>query len=383
MAIELKSGAGADIATVDPTSKALRVTNYDSSGAEAPSSTAALQTTGNSSLSNIDTKLTDGTQRTQLASIQGLNFGSAFTPLNELLSQQPIRLGGQTFTGTTLDTEEWSTSGIVGTGAVTQANNMATMATGTTANSAVTLRTRVAMRFMFGNANQFRAIVKTSDTGTANNIRRMGVGDGTDSLGFMLNGTTFGIYYQNNGTTTEITSGFNGTLGTTYTWTTAPTILEIIYFSAGYWFFINGALLHHIALSTLTMQLCQKLTLPIQFTNTNSGGSTTNIGLDVWNACVFRLGNSHQRPKHKSVTANGTYTLKLGAGTLRRIIIDTSGATNNTLAIYDNTTATGTLIATMNTTAAGGSFDYDVDFYTGLTVVLSTGTAAKLTFIYD
>lgn len=334
-------------------------------------------------LDGLQVALTSGAQRTALISARGLGFGSAFTPLNEMLTQEPTRLGGQNFTGSTLDTEAWTVSGVVGTGAVTIGNNLATMATGATANSAVVLRSSRPMRFMFGHANQFRAIVKTSDTGTVNNIRQMGVGNGTNGLGFTLNGTTFGIHYRNNGTLTQITTGFNGVLGATYAWTTTAKALEIIYFSAGYWFMIDGQLLHYIALSTLSAPLCQTLTLPIQFTNTNAGGSTTPVSLNVWNACVFRLGNTHQKPKFKTISANGTYVLKIGAGTFRRMIINTSGAVNNSLSIYDGTSAAGELVAVVNATATGGAFDYEIDFFVGLTVALSTGSAANLTFIYD
>ena len=395
-------------------------------------STSALQTTGNSSLSSIDAKTpslssgrvpvesnlvqgltdtqlrasavpvsaaslplptgaatsaaqTDGTQKTQLKDKRNLiGFGASFSPLNELLQHSPLRLVGQGFTGTTLDTVAWSTSAS-GSGAVTlTGDSTATLTTGATANSSINLSSTRAARFMFGYANMFRAVVSTGDAGTANNVRSIGVDNGTDGLGFTWNGTAFGIYYKNNSVVTNITSGFNGDLGTTYTWSTTPRALEIVYFTTGFWFFVDDQLLHTIALSTLSAPLTQSLSLPLAASNTNSGGSTTNLTLKIWNQTVFRLGNEYQRPKYANITTNTTTTLKLGAGTLRKIIINTNGSTNNTATIYDNTTGSGTKIGTITTsTAVGGTFEYDLDFFAGLTIVTANGSAANLTVVYD
>ena len=386
--------------------------------------TATLQTTGNNTLSNIDTKLggtlsvnvgltdaqlrasavpvslsssplptgaatsaaqTDGTQKTQLKDKRNLiGFGASFSPLNELLQHSPLRLVGQGFTGTTLDTVAWSTSAS-GSGAVTlTGDSTATLTTGATANSSINLSSTRTARFMFGYANMFKAVVSTGDAGTANNVRSIGVDNGTDGLGFTWNGTAFGIYYKNNSVVTNITSGFNGDLGTTYTWSTTPRALEIVYFTTGFWFFVDDQLLHTIALSTLSAPLTQSLSLPLAASNTNSGGSTTNLTLKIWNQTVFRLGNEYQRPKYANITTNTTTTLKLGAGTLRKIIINTNGSTNNTATIYDNTTGSGTKIGTITTsTAVGGTFEYDLDFFAGLTIVTANGSAANLTVVYD
>lgn len=83
------------------------------------------------------------------------------------------------------------------------------------------------------------------------------------------------------------------------------------------------------------------------------------------------------------LSANGTTTVKSGAGVLRRIVINTRGGITNTLTIYDNTTATGTVIGVIDTAAAGGEFGYELNFTTGLTVVLAGGVAADITIIYE
>lgn len=344
---------------------------------------ASLATTAKQD--EIITNQSNGTQVTKLKDKRNLiGFGASFSPLNELLEHSPLRLVGQGFTGTTLDSVAWSTIAS-GTGAVTlSGDSAATLTTGATANSSISLSSTRPARYMFGYANMFRSVVSTGDAGTANNIRRIGVDNGTDGLGFTWDGTAFGIYYKNNSTVTNITSGFNGDLGTTYTWSTTPRALEIVYFTAGFWFFVDGALLHTIALSTLTAPLTQNLSLPLAASNTNSGGSTTNLTLKIWNETVFRLGNEYQRPKYANITTNTTTVLKLGVGTLRKVIINSNGATHNIATIYDNTTGSGTQIGVIATaTAVGGTFEYDLDFFTGLTIVTSTGSAANLTVVYD
>lgn len=68
MAIELKSGAGATIATVDPSSQAVRVTQYTSAGVEQVPASAANQATTNASLASIDSKIGTLGQKTMSGS---------------------------------------------------------------------------------------------------------------------------------------------------------------------------------------------------------------------------------------------------------------------------------------------------------------------------
>ena len=87
--------------------------------------------------------------------------------------------------------------------------------------------------------------------------------------------------------------------------------------------------------------------------------------------------------KYANITTNTTTTVVTGPGVLKRIVINTKGASANTATIYDNTTNSGTKIATMDTTANVGEVNYDVSFVTGLTVATATGTAADLTVVVN
>ncbi len=109
-----------------------------------------------------------------------------------------------------------------------------------------------------------------------------------------------------------------------------------------------------------------------------SGGEPLSV--DVIQPVITKPASS----SYLHLNANGTTTVKSGAGVLRRIVINTRGGILNTLTIYDNTTATGAVIGVVDTSVAeAGAFDYELDFTTGLTVVLASGTAADITIIYE
>jgi len=86
---------------------------------------------------------------------------------------------------------------------------------------------------------------------------------------------------------------------------------------------------------------------------------------------------------YRNITTNTTTTVKSGAGTLVRIVINSKGAAANTATIYDNVAASGTRIGTLDTVSGAlASIEYGCAFATGLTIVTATGTAADLTVVY-
>lgn len=78
--------------------------------------------------------------------------------------------------------------------------------------------------------------------------------------------------------------------------------------------------------------------------------------------------------------ANGTTTIKSGAGFLHTITVGTVGATD-TITVYDNTAGSGTVIAVIND-ATSGTYTLDVGFITGLTIVIAGTTAPDVTVAY-
>lgn len=95
--------------------------------------------------------------------------------------------------------------------------------------------------------------------------------------------------------------------------------------------------------------------------------------------------------------ANGTY-LHVSANTaaggavispnpgavLMRVVINTVGATNNQLTIYDGQSTSGKVIAVVNATNNSiPSLEYGIVAPGGLWYTLLTGTAADLTIVYQ
>lgn len=84
------------------------------------------------------------------------------------------------------------------------------------------------------------------------------------------------------------------------------------------------------------------------------------------------------------LTANGTTPVKYsGATKLNKIIINTKGASSNTLTVRDGA-ADGIIVAVIDTTTSIGTINFgDVLLKYGLTLVSATGTAPDVTVIYD
>ena len=97
---------------------------------------------------------------------------------------------------------------------------------------------------------------------------------------------------------------------------------------------------------------------------------------------LVALNNKFNTNSFSNINTNTTSTVKSGAGVLKRIVVNKVGALSNTCTIYDNTTATGTIIGTIDP-HTHMVFEYDVVFNTGLTIVTATGTAADLTIVYQ
>jgi len=98
------------------------------------------------------------------------------------------------------------------------------------------------------------------------------------------------------------------------------------------------------------------------------------------------------RNTYSYITGNGTTTIKSGAGRLAGIIIG-DNTTGGTLTIYDNTAGSGAIIAKINAGTTGGALGggsngsgfggaMDIEFTTGLTVVSSGSTSNIWTLIY-
>jgi hypothetical protein len=99
-----------------------------------------------------------------------------------------------------------------------------------------------------------------------------------------------------------------------------------------------------------------------------SGGAAAQTGQLTWSNTA------------KRTAANETVTLKSGPGTLHYVTVGVVGTTSSVI-FYDNTAASGTVLANLTTTGLT-TFTLGVAFSTGLTYVTSGGAAADITISY-
>lgn len=81
------------------------------------------------------------------------------------------------------------------------------------------------------------------------------------------------------------------------------------------------------------------------------------------------------RFSYAAITTATTTTVKSGAGFLHRLVV--TGGTAGTVVVYDNTAGSGTQIANFDSASTMTSYEFNVAFSTGLTIV--TGAATKVT----
>lgn len=87
----------------------------------------------------------------------------------------------------------------------------------------------------------------------------------------------------------------------------------------------------------------------------------------------------------KNIQGNATTTVKSSAGMLHCIQVNTK-ASGGTATVYDNTAASGTVIAVIDTSltgSAGNTLFYDVAFQTGLTIVTANASTVDLAVAFQ
>lgn len=85
-----------------------------------------------------------------------------------------------------------------------------------------------------------------------------------------------------------------------------------------------------------------------------------------------------QRFSFQYISTATTTTIKSGAGFLHSIVVQ--GGTAGTIIVYDNTAASGTIIASFDSTNALQTYIFDCSTATGITII--TSAATKLTANY-
>ncbi len=80
----------------------------------------------------------------------------------------------------------------------------------------------------------------------------------------------------------------------------------------------------------------------------------------------------------------GATVVKASPGMLLFVVINTKGATGNTLTVYDAADgSTSNVVAVIDTTSALGAISYNLSLTNGLTYAMATGSAADVTIVYQ
>lgn len=296
------------------------------------------------------------------------------TPMDEMRVVEPVRLVGTTFVGTTLDTNFWTATiaasgGTIATADLTTMPGALTISSKTDATGSVIVQSVRRARYTSGSANRYRAQIQFGDVGKADNTKRWGMFDGTNGAYFKLAGTALSVCTLKAGAETAVASAsWNGST-TTPTLTNA-TVYEIYITNGKVYFVISGVLVHTVSATATTWTATTNL--PVRMDNINAGNTTDTI-MYVRVASIYRLGKLETLPQYFHGTTAATNVLKYGAGNLHRVTVNNAGGT--LITIYDNTAASGSVIAIISAPATADpvTLDYNIPFSTGLTVV-TTGT---------
>lgn len=321
--------------------------------------------------------------------MDGYGFEVENTPMGEMRTVEPVRLVGATFEGTTIDAQFWTTAATGTSAAIAQASAQILITSGTSSGATVTMFSNRRARYVGGASMRYRAVVQ-AEAGTANNVRRWGIGWGstamptvTDGAWFQLNGTSFQLVTMKGGSATTITS-FNGHLGATYDPGTTVKTYEIYWMNSRVYFVVGGDLLHYVSASSATWANTMNFHAFADSVNSDVATSKT---LAIRTATIYRLGKITNQPQyyyHAAGTTTGV-NLKLGPGNLHSMIIN-NVVNNSVITLSDSTSGTtpAIFVHTAGATATGVvSVDFKgVPFSNGLRLTVATQNAS-VTVIYE
>jgi hypothetical protein len=161
-------------------------------------------------------------------------------------------------------------------------------------------------------------------------------------------------------------------------------VYEVWWSNSRVWYYVDDVLRHVHTASNAAWT--GTVSLPIILCNTNYGGMIGAYTTIVRVASIYRFGQTYSTPI--AINIPGAHTgrvCKYGPGQLHHVLINTPTVAAGTCTIYDNTAATGRILAAIDlnkSTAFGGQYDFDCPFDNGLTVV-TTGTGGDVTIILE
>lgn len=288
------------------------------------------------------------------------------------ISAPKVYLFGDTFEGSTLESL-WAST-LTGSGSALVTAGACNLATGATANSTAKIASTISLQPQAGLVTCWYATIQLStNAGTAaNNTVRFGLYDTAGSgYGFSISGSTCqALRYSNASAFTSSLSGPG-----TFVLDTNPHSYEVLSYGNIAFLLQDGVLLHTFNVSGTGQR---SIASPTTVENNNSGGSTTSCTINVQEVGVCRYGGDPRAVSRSTrISTNTTTTLKSSAGVLTGLLIGVGGS-GSTATLYDNTAGSGTVLATITTTATNYIGPLEIPFYVGLTVVTAGAGAADL-----
>lgn len=236
---------------------------------------------------------------------------------------------------------------------------------------------------------RYRAVVQLNDVATTNNKRRWGVGYGaslptiTNGAYFQINNDVFSVVLNKNGSETVVSSGsFNGRFGDVHKLSTNVQTYEIYWTNSKVWFIVDDEIIHTFSADTETWSSTMNFHVFLDTTNTGVVGASSPILCRT--ASIYRLGRLENAPVWRNInttTTNGL-VLKRGAGRLHSINLNTI-PNGTSISVYDSLTTTNPIaIIVPPNGAMPFLMNYDLDFYTGLTIS-TTPASVNITVVYE
>lgn len=307
----------------------------------------------------------------QLQLVDQYGFKSANTFNEEQRVIEPTRIIGASFSSDTIDENFWTHQ--TANGATVNASDVpgsVILNTGGSMNGSASFGSIRKARHISSVSLRYRTQSQLNNTGVVGNIRRWGMFNTDNGAYFKLDGTTFKAC--------TCYMGNESTVATLTTPTVNLTSYEIYYGAGRVVFTINNVTVANLAASVTPWT--SEMTLPINFENVNTGIDTV-CTLATRVAFVTAMGKGQTTPKFYHFTGGaGTVILKRGAGTIHRVIINSSGGTS--FGLYDNKVGDSSNSITTTDTIQPMSIEYMCPFNNGLTLT-TVGNGVDVTIIYE
>jgi hypothetical protein len=232
-------------------------------------------------------------------------------------------------------------------------------------------------RYVAGVPNYFRGVIAFDYPGVSGNVRQWGASNSSDGVFFEINGINMQVGVRKAGIDTVQKAAALPTDGYYHTY-------EAYLRNKGVDWMVDDVL---VASHTVSGDpLCVTLSLPSGLRNANqiTAVATSGLRIRAMSAAIHRIGEAYTRPKYYFFNSNQIVNLKIGPGTLHTIIVGGDGTDNNVVKIYDDLVSSNNMLFSTDASATtANEWDFNLDFYNGLTVGMSTGTPASLTIIYE